>query len=117
MTGHVITNNLIIKDDWAIIWISQEEKEKFDYQKGDTEGLVNYPLSVNGIKRVCFLSEDGGIVKMSFRSKGDKDMSELCRKHFNGGGHKNAAGGRSDYDLKQTIGFVEKVFSGSRLKG
>ena len=54
---------------------------------------------------------------MSFRSKGDKDMSELCRKHFNGGGHKNAAGGRSDYDLKQTIGFVEKVFSGSRLKG
>ncbi|MFD0963933.1 DHH family phosphoesterase [Pseudofulvibacter geojedonensis] len=89
----------------AYISLSTEELKRFNAQKGDTEGIVNYALSLQGVKIAAIFKEDAeqGIIKMSFRSKGDFSVNELARTHFNGGGHINAAGGISNDTLKATI--------------
>jgi len=84
----------------SIIKLSEADKHRFSYKKGDTEGLVNYGLSVKGAFISIFLSEEFGAVKFSFRSKGDIDVNVFARKYFNGGGHKNAAGGKLEIPLK-----------------
>ena len=90
--------------------LSEEELKQFEYQKGDTEGLVNYPLTMKGIKFSAFFTEMDGKVKISFRSKGKFDVNQFARTHFNGGGHINAAGGKSDLSLNDTISkFLEIV--------
>lgn len=85
--------------------LNQEELNSFGHNKGDTEGIVNYGLSMKGIVFTAFFTEnkDEGIVKISFRSKGDFDVNQYARKYFNGGGHINAAGGRSKESLDVTI--------------
>lgn len=94
----------------AYITLSQNELNKFDYKKGDTEGFVNYALSLNNIIFAAIFIEDrqNEIIKISLRSKGDFSVNEFARMHFEGGGHTNAAGGKSDLDLKAT---VEKFIS------
>ena len=92
----------------AVITMSRDELKQFDYKKGDTEGLVNYALSINGIKMAAFIKEDKGKVKMSFRSKGDIAVNEFSSQNFNGGGHKNAAGGISFTSLDETIELFEQ---------
>lgn len=94
----------------AYISLSQEELYKYNYKKGDTEGVVNYALSLNDIIFAAIFIEDKqeGIIKISLRSKGGFSVNEFSRAHFNGGGHTNAAGGRSDLPLKET---VEKFIS------
>lgn len=87
----------------AFFYLTLEDKEKFKYRTGDTEGLVNYGLSIEGIKVSAIFIEDPDKVKISFRSFGDIPVNELSRKYFNGGGHKNAAGGSSSEDLQTTI--------------
>lgn len=87
----------------AILRLSLEEMKRWNAQKGDTEGFVNYGLGLSGITMAIFLKEDEEKIKMSFRSKGDIDVNEFARKHFNGGGHKNAAGGMSKLTLGETI--------------
>ena len=84
--------------------ISQAELDSCDFQKGDTEGFVNYGLSLDGVKLAVILIENKqeGIIKMSFRSKGNFDVNAFARKHFNGGGHINAAGGMSTLSLEKT---------------
>ena len=84
--------------------ISHAELDSCDFQKGDTEGFVNYGLSLDGVKLAVILIENKqeGIIKMSFRSKGDFDVNAFARKHFNGGGHINAAGGMSALSLEET---------------
>merc|ERR1712078_782754 len=77
----------------AIITLTNDELDKFHYQKGDTEGIVNYALSLKGIFVAALFIEYNGIVKISFRSKGDIFVNDLAKKYFNGGGHINAAGG------------------------
>ncbi len=77
----------------SLICINKEELEKFNYEKGDTEGLVNIPLSIPGICYSAFFREDDDYVKISMRSIGDFPVNKICEKYFNGGGHKNAAGG------------------------
>ena len=72
-------------------------------QSGDTEGLVNFPLSVKGVRIAALIKEDMSMIKLSFRSKGEINVNEFARQHFNGGGHKNAAGGRSNEKLDKTI--------------
>lgn len=103
----VALNNLTVLADLntAYITLSQSELDQFGHQKGDTEGLVNYGLSVKGIKFAAFFIEnkEEGIIKISLRSKGDFDVNLLAREHFNGGGHKNAAGGKSTLPLNETI--------------
>jgi len=83
---------------------------KYNFKKGDTEGVVNYGLSLKGIVFAAIFIEhkQEGIVKMSLRSKGDFNVNEFARAHFNGGGHNNAAGGRSHTSLNKT---VEKFIS------
>ena len=89
----------------AYISLSQQELNTFNFKKGDTEGFVNYGLSLEGIVfAVIFIeNEQENIVKVSLRSKGAFSVNEFSRAHFNGGGHTNAAGGKSDLDLKETI--------------
>ncbi len=89
----------------AYISLSQEELDRHNFKKGDTEGFVNYGLSLEGIIfAVIFIEkENEDLVKISFRSKGDFDVNKFARAHFEGGGHINAAGGKSDESLNDTI--------------
>lgn len=104
LLGKSLNNLKVIPElNTAYISLSSEELKKFNAQKGDTEGVVNYALSLKGIKVAALFKEDNDIVKMSFRSKGNFSVNELARTHFNGGGHINAAGGISNMSLSATI--------------
>jgi phosphoesterase RecJ-like protein len=85
--------------------LSKEELNKYNYKKGDTEGFVNYGLSLEGILFSCIMieNESDGIVKMSFRSQGNFSVNEFARNYFNGGGHHNAAGGISNKSIDLTV--------------
>ncbi len=100
-------NNLSILEEYktAFITLTQNELDEHQFKKGDAEGFVNYALSVKGIVFAAIFIENKqeNIVKISFRSKGSFSVNEFARNHFNGGGHTNAAGGRSDEPLKETI--------------
>ncbi|MGJ8592652.1 MAG: DHH family phosphoesterase [Aquaticitalea sp.] len=89
----------------AYITLSQEDLNNFNFKKGDTEGFVNYGLSIeNIIFAVIFIEhKQEGIVKISLRSKGSFSVNEFARAHYNGGGHTNAAGGKSDLNLSDTV--------------
>ena len=99
--------NLKVLDEYktAYISLSQTEMNAFNFKKGDTEGFVNYGLSLKGVVFAVIFIEDKkqGIIKMSLRSKGNFSVNDFARNHFNGGGHINAAGGRSEDSLKNTI--------------
>lgn len=106
LLGYCLTEKMVVIPEFQTAYISLSEKElqKFDHQKGDTEGIVNYPFSIKGIKFCAFFSEGEGKIKISFRSKGSFDVNQFARNHFNGGGHINAAGGRGNvYDLQKTV--------------
>ena len=89
----------------AYITISDDEKKSYNFVKGDTEGFVNYALSVTGIFLAAIFIEDKEqrIIKISFRSKGSFSVNKLARENFNGGGHHNAAGGKSTLSMDETI--------------
>lgn len=89
----------------AYITLSQEELNTYNFKKGDTEGFVNYGLSVQDIVFAAIFIENTqeGIVKISLRSKGTFSVNEFSRTHFQGGGHTNAAGGKSDLSLEDTV--------------
>ena len=111
LLGLALTNLKVIPSlKTAYITLSQEELNSFNFKKGDTEGFVNYGLSIQNILFAAIFIEhkQEGIVKISFRSKGDFSVNEFARAHFQGGGHTNAAGGKSDLGLNDT---VEKFIS------
>ncbi|WP_250434257.1 DHH family phosphoesterase [Hanstruepera flava] len=111
LLGCALTNLKVIPEfKTAYITLSQEELNKYNFKKGDTEGFVNYGLSLNNIIFAAIFIEDQqqNIIKISLRSKGDFSVNEFARAHFDGGGHTNAAGGRSELDLQNT---VEKFIS------
>lgn len=95
----------------AYIYLSQKDLFEFDFQKGDTEGIVNYGLTIKGIDlSVIFIeNKEEGIIKISFRSEGTFDVNNFARNYFNGGGHINAAGGMSFDTLEATIERFENV--------
>ncbi len=103
----VALNNLKVIPEYrtAYITLTQEELDAHSFQKGDTEGFVNYGLSLDGIIFAVIFIENkkDAIIKMSLRSKGDFSVNDVARKHYNGGGHINAAGGKSDLDMEQTV--------------
>lgn len=105
LRSYIIAERLEILEEYgvAIISVTNKEKERFHHIKGDTEGLVNVALSIEGVKAAAFFVEGDDIVKISFRSKGDIAVNQLSADHFNGGGHKNAAGGASFVNLDETI--------------
>lgn len=94
---------LIENDQVAFITITCEEMERFNYQKGDTEGLVNIALSVDGIKIACLFTEAENYVKLSIRSKADFPINLLASNFFQGGGHANASGGKYDGTIDEAV--------------
>jgi len=92
-----------------ILSLNEQDLNDFDFQKGETEGFVNYGLSVEGIELSIFLYPSHDKVKMSFRSKTNFDVNVLARTHFNGGGHVNAAGGVSHESVDQNIIRIKNV--------
>lgn len=112
LLGCALQNLVILKPyRTAYITLTQKELDKHDFQKGDTEGFVNYALSLKDVVLAAIFIEnkDEGIVKISLRSQGDFSVNEMARAHFNGGGHINAAGGRSDETLKATTARFESL--------
>ncbi|MDG2331948.1 MAG: DHH family phosphoesterase [Flavobacteriales bacterium] len=93
----------------AFIWLEEEDLKRFSAEKGDTEGLVNKALSISGVQMAAFFRSAKEMVKISFRSKGTVFVNELARDHFNGGGHKYAAGGSSEVAIIDTIAKFKKV--------
>lgn len=94
----------------ALMALSLGEKEKFQFQPGDAEGLVNLPLSIAGVEKSVFMQEYDGMVRMSFRSKGENAINTIASEHFEGGGHRNAAGGTSYESLEKTLEKVKTIF-------
>ncbi|WP_339839950.1 DHH family phosphoesterase [uncultured Maribacter sp.] len=112
LLGCALKNMVILQDyQTAYITLSQEELDKYNYQKGDTEGFVNYGLTLDGIRfAVIFIeNKEEGIFKISFRSVGDFSVNDFARKHFHGGGHTNAAGGKSDESIEETIKYFTSL--------
>jgi len=103
--GFCLSNKLEVLREFntAIIHVSKEELQQFHIQTGETEGIVNYALSINGIKLAAFIVERADRAKLSLRSTGDFPANEICKKYFDGGGHRNAAGGHSELTLKETV--------------
>lgn len=91
----------------ALIWLSKEDQGQFKYSKGDTEGFVNYPLSIRDIVFSTFIREDDALVKMSFRSHGSFPCNRFASEFFHGGGHRNASGGEFHGSLADAIKLFE----------
>lgn len=111
LLGRALDNMVVLERfHTAYITLSQNELNRYNFQRGDTEGFVNYALSIKNVMFAAIFIEDKKqkIIKISFRSFGDFSVNEFSRNNFNGGGHINAAGGRSDLSLKDTVKkFVE----------
>jgi phosphoesterase RecJ-like protein len=105
LLGHLLSNNLEIIEDGKIAlgYLSLQDIERFNIITGDTEGFVNYGLGIAGVKMSALFIDRGPIVKMSFRSTDTFPCNIFSSENFNGGGHKNAAGGASHENLQQTI--------------
>jgi phosphoesterase RecJ-like protein len=104
-TGFALQNRMEIFYEYnaALIAIPWKDLVRYEIKTGDTEGLVNYPLSIQGIRMAALIIDRDEEVKCSFRSKGDFDVNVFARKYFEGGGHVNAAGGRSSETLELTV--------------
>ncbi len=104
-TGFVLQNRMEVfyEHNAALIAIPWKDLVRYEIKTGDTEGLVNYPLSIQGIRMAALIIDRDEEVKCSFRSKGDFDVNSFARKYFEGGGHFNAAGGRSTDTLEFTV--------------
>ncbi|HEX7415105.1 MAG TPA: bifunctional oligoribonuclease/PAP phosphatase NrnA [Bacteroidia bacterium] len=110
LLGYCLHEKLVFIPEYnaAYMALSEEELKKFGFRKGDTEGIVNYALSVSGIELSAFFSEKEGAIRISFRSKNKFDVNNFARANFNGGGHINAAGATSLLSLNDTVNkFIE----------
>jgi phosphoesterase RecJ-like protein len=105
LLGYCLKDKLKVLHEYrtAYIALSEKELDAYQFQPGDTEGIVNYALSVRGMKMAAFFSERDGVVKISFRSRADFSVKDFSAKHFDGGGHKNASGGKSTESLEATV--------------
>lgn len=111
--GHVLSNRLEVLYEFntAVISIPKSDILRFNIRTGDTEGLVNYPLSIKGIKFAALLIDRDEERKWSFRSKGSFDCNQFARNYFEGGGHKNAAGGRSSGSVEENVKEFKRVLN------
>lgn len=93
----------------ALITLSKQELERYNYNRGDTETLVNKPLAIPEIYWSVFMREDADKIKISCRSQGDFSVSDICARYFNGGGHENAAGGDFIGSLDEAVGVFHQI--------
>lgn len=114
LLGRALQNMKVFPDfKTAYTSLTQKELDEFQYQKGDTEGIVNYGLSIKGIHFAAIFIEhrDENIIKISFRSQGSFDVNQFARENFSGGGHINAAGGKSHESMRATLNKFEDLIS------
>jgi len=111
LLGHCLANRMEIieEHEFAIIHLTKKDYIDFDIQRGDTEGIVNHLLYVKNIQIAAFVTEQPTIIKLSLRSKGDISVQEVATKYFNGGGHKNAAGGGVYASLHDVLEKLKRV--------
>jgi phosphoesterase RecJ-like protein len=111
LLGHCLSTNMKILPEHATayIWLTKEDLEKYDYQQGDTEGVVNYALSIENVAVAALFTERDDRVRVSLRSKGEFSVNEFARAHFNGGGHRNAAGGDVFKNMPETLAWFEML--------
>lgn len=111
--GHVLANNMHTYQDSraAIITINREEMERFQYIRGDAEGLVNMPLQIRGMRLVISLREDTEreVIRVSLRSVEDFPCNKMAAEFFNGGGHLNASGGELPFPMEEAIATAERA--------
>ena len=111
LLGFSISDRMELLDDYstAIIALSKSDLARFDYHVGDTEGIVNYPLSLEKIKMSVLVTEREDQIRLSFRSKGSFSVHELAGNHFKGGGHTNAAGGTLECSIEEAVAKLKSV--------
>ncbi len=111
LMGYAFDKKLVMLPEFhtAIIWLTRAELDQFKYKTGDTEGLVNYPLSIKEINMSIFMTERDKLIRLSFRSKGDFAVNQIAGKYFEGGGHKNAAGGNSYKTMEETVEKIKTI--------
>jgi len=111
LLGFALSSRLLVWHDLhtAVIYLTKDDLKKYHYEVGDTEGLVNYGLSMETINLAVLLTEKDNQIRISFRSKGNFSVNRLARDFFNGGGHKNASGGNTKIGIENTIGKLKDV--------
>lgn len=111
--GHTLLNCMFVLPEYKTVYFrcTQSEMDQYGHEPGDLEGIVNYGLSIRGIIVSVLFSERDKLVKISFRSKGDFSVKQIAEKYFDGGGHRNAAGGRSSSALDDTINKFKSILS------
>lgn len=109
--GHMICTCMQVWPDLktAVFSATKEDMDRFHHAPGDLEGIVNYGLSLTGVQIAALFSERDGVVKISFRSKGEFSVKQIAEAHFEGGGHRNAAGGKSTLSIEESIEKFKKV--------
>jgi phosphoesterase RecJ-like protein len=110
-TGHVLLHRMEVFYEYntVLIAVPKSDLQKYHIKTGDTEGLVNFPQTIQGIKLVALVIDRDEERKWSFRSKGDFDCNTFARQYFEGGGHFNASGGRSSDSLEKTVEKFKQV--------
>lgn len=112
LLGYMLYEKMVLLPEYksAYISLTMEEAKRYNFQAGDSEGFVNFPLNIKGIVFSAFIMERRDHIKLSFRSRGDFAVNELMETHFKGGGHKNAAGGEvSGLSVDEVIKILEQV--------
>ena len=113
LLGHCLSKRMEILEDLqtGIIFLTKGDYEYFDIQRGDTEGIVNFLLKMKNVKVAAFITQQPTIIKISLRSKGDFSVQEIARKHFKGGGHRNASGGFAYGSIHSVIKKFKKIIA------
>jgi len=111
LLGYSLTEKLVVLPQFhtAYICLSASDLNTYNYQVGDTEGVVNYALSIQGINLAALFTEREGKIRISFRSKGKFSAEQFAREHFAGGGHQNAAGATSHNTMDETVDKFRKL--------
>ncbi len=111
LQGYALDQKMKIyeRQHMALITLDAEELKRYNYKRGDTEGIVNKPLAIPGVEWSVFLREDAECIKVSCRSLGDFAVNDICTKYFNGGGHLNAAGGDFYGTMEQAVQLFEQI--------
>ncbi|MBK9272013.1 MAG: DHH family phosphoesterase [Saprospiraceae bacterium] len=112
LLGHCLYNRMELIPEWklGIIHLTREDYRLFDIRRGDTEGIINYLMMLKSVRVGILIMNQPNIVKISMRSKGDFSVQQICKEHFNGGGHRNASGGYWKKSLEEAIAKMKEVF-------
>ena len=117
--GYVINRKMKIFHNGSVahMSITADEMKRFWFQQGDSEGFVNYPLTIKKMKMSAMFTEHSDFIRVSLRSRGDIDVNLFAQRYFNGGGHKNAAGGKSFMSMPETLKLYEKCIKEHAAEG